>query len=81
MNKVSVRKVGRIVTDIVDPEMTSTCTNDSFCCSLPVVDGYKFCIKHVLKDSKAPYKACNYIFSNGKQCGQAKLVEDSSDKK
>ena len=81
MNKVLVRKAGRTVPDTVDPEMNSSCSNESFCCSLPVVDGYQFCIKHILKDLKAPYKACNYIFSNGKQCGQAKLVEDNSDKK
>jgi hypothetical protein len=80
MNKVLVKKAGRIA---AEPETIMSCQNKSFSCSLPVEVGFQFCIKHILQDTKAPYKACNYMFSNGKQCGQAKLasVEESSDKK
>lgn len=79
MNKVPVRKALK-----TEPEINleiATCQNKAFSCSLPVEGGLQYCIRHILQDSKAPYKACTYIFGNGKQCGQAKFSEESSDKK
>lgn len=83
MYKTPIKKTHKIVSK---PEMEQevivvSCQNKSFSCSLPVESGFQYCIKHILQEPKAPYKACTYTFGNGKLCGQAKIAEDSSDKK
>lgn len=55
------------------------CQNASFDCSLPSEQGRSYCIKHILQDSTAPYKQCNFIYGNGKRCSNAKLAEERSD--
>lgn len=80
MNKIPLKKVGKATAS----DEIMSCQNKNFSCSLPVENGFKFCIKHILQDPKATYKPCNFIFSgNGKQCGQAKLasLEECNDKK
>jgi KAT8 regulatory NSL complex subunit 2 len=51
---------------------TKACSNKAYECSLQRVDGYEYCIRHILQDTKAPYRQCGYIYnSNGKRCTQA----------
>lgn len=36
------------------------------------LEGYEYCLKHILEDKTAPYKQCNYIYpKNGKRCTNA----------
>lgn len=71
MNKGMVKR--GIVEEWLEP---LNCRNSTYECSLPLIEGYGYCIKHILQDPSAPYKQCNYIYpSNGKQCTQAKLDE------
>lgn len=49
---------------------TKTCSNVAYECSLPRIDGYEYCIRHILQDPVAPYKQCTFLLSNGKRCLQ-----------
>ncbi|XP_072265619.1 KAT8 regulatory NSL complex subunit 2 isoform X2 [Pyxicephalus adspersus] len=49
-------------------------------CSQPRIDGYEFCIKHILEDRNAPYKQCSYVSSkNGRRCTAAAPKPDKKD--
>lgn len=55
------------------------CTYPSYECTQLCLEGYKFCVKHILQDKNAPFKQCSYVFSsNGKRCH---LPAPRSDKK
>lgn len=51
---------------------TKACSNIVYDCSLPRVEGYEYCLKHILQDPKAPYKQCTYLYAtaNGQRCCQ-----------
>lgn len=50
---------------------TKACSNIAYDCTLPRIEGYEYCLKHILQDSKAPYKQCPYTYTiNGKRCTQ-----------
>lgn len=52
-------------------QKTKACSNFAFDCSLPRVDGYEFCLKHILLDPKAPYKQCSFTYPRtSKRCRQ-----------
>lgn len=52
-------------------QKTKACSNFVYDCSLPRVDGYDFCLKHILQDPKAPYKQCSYAYPRtNKRCQQ-----------
>lgn len=45
------------------------CTNSSYECTQLALDGYSFCLRHILQDKNAPYKQCTFIYNaNGKRC-------------
>ncbi|XP_053674773.1 uncharacterized protein LOC128725079 [Anopheles nili] len=44
------------------------CANTQYECTLPRVDSYAYCFRHILQDPNAPYKQCEYVFSNGRRC-------------
>ncbi|OCT95610.1 hypothetical protein XELAEV_18013297mg [Xenopus laevis] len=49
-------------------------------CSQPRIEGYDFCIKHILEDRNAPYKQCSYISTNnGRRCSNAAPKPDKKD--
>ena len=46
-------------------------------CMQDRLEGYEFCIKHILEDKNAPYKQCNYVSQNtGKKCPNATHKSD-----
>nr|XP_029735167.1 KAT8 regulatory NSL complex subunit 2-like isoform X1 [Aedes albopictus] len=48
---------------------SKACSNQSYECTLPRLEQYNFCKRHILQDSRAPYKQCAFFFaSNGKRC-------------
>lgn len=50
---------------------TKACSNIVYDCTLPRIEGYGYCLKHILQDPKAPYKQCAYLYPiNGKRCTQ-----------
>lgn len=38
------------------------CSNKNYECTLPRLGDYKFCLKHILQDDRAPYKQCAYVY-------------------
>lgn len=47
-----------------------SCSNIAYECSLPRIDGYEYCIRHILQDPTAPYLMCTFLLTNGKRCLQ-----------
>jgi KAT8 regulatory NSL complex subunit 2 len=44
------------------------------------LDGFDYCIKHVLEDKNASYKQCNYMSNKtGKRCPNAAPKSDKKD--
>jgi hypothetical protein len=38
-------------------------------CSGQRIEGYDYCIRHILEDKTAPYRLCSYVYSgNGRRC-------------
>ncbi|KAG8002996.1 KAT8 regulatory NSL complex subunit 2, partial [Nibea albiflora] len=54
------------------PQEPQVCSFTQRPCSQPRLDGFEFCIKHILEDKSAPYKQCSYVSAkNGKRCPNA----------
>lgn len=50
---------------------TKACSNIVYDCSLPRIEGYEYCLKHILQEPDAPYKQCAYLYpGNNKRCSQ-----------
>lgn len=48
---------------------SKACSNASYECTLPRLENYNFCKRHILQDARAPFKQCAFFFaSNGKRC-------------
>ncbi|XP_013111178.1 KAT8 regulatory NSL complex subunit 2 [Stomoxys calcitrans] len=47
------------------------CSNPTYECSIPRIDGYDFCIRHILRDPKGNFRQCTYTYSNNKKCTNA----------
>lgn len=66
---------GKVLRDQLHKEIEinlKICGNTTYECSLACIDGFNHCIKHILLDSNAPYKQCEYVYTtNSKQCGKA----------
>ncbi|XP_050095947.1 KAT8 regulatory NSL complex subunit 2 [Anopheles aquasalis] len=45
-----------------------TCSNTLYECSLPRLEGFLYCFRHILQDPTAPYKQCGYLYTNGRRC-------------
>jgi hypothetical protein len=46
-----------------------TCSYLAHECSGQRVEGYDYCIRHILEDKTAPYRLCGYVYSgNGRRC-------------
>lgn len=69
--KISVEQE-RVLRDQLHEEIeqkTKACSNIVYDCTLPRIDGYEFCLKHILQDPKAPYKQCCYTYPrSSKRC-------------
>ncbi|KAM8977513.1 KAT8 regulatory NSL complex subunit 2 [Pelodytes ibericus] len=49
-------------------------------CSQPRLEGYEFCIKHILEDRQAPFKQCSYVSTkNGRRCACAAPKPEKKD--
>lgn len=45
------------------------CSYKPFACTQLTLDGYGYCLRHILCDKSAPFKQCSFVYpSNGKRC-------------
>lgn len=44
---------------------------------MPRLEGYEYCIRHILQDNRAPFKQCAYLYASGKKCTQAAPKHDT----
>uniref|UniRef100_A0A182N7S3 KAT8 regulatory NSL complex subunit 2 n=1 Tax=Anopheles dirus TaxID=7168 RepID=A0A182N7S3_9DIPT len=49
-------------------QKAKVCANTQYECTLPRVDSYAYCFRHILQDPNAPYKQCEYVFPNARRC-------------
>lgn len=48
------------------------CSYEAYECTQLTLDGFDYCIRHILLDKTAPFRQCSYIYaSNGKRCQSA----------
>ncbi|XP_055602414.1 KAT8 regulatory NSL complex subunit 2 isoform X2 [Uranotaenia lowii] len=48
---------------------SKACSNASYECTLPRLEQYNYCKRHILQDPRSSFKQCAYFFaSNGKRC-------------
>ncbi|XP_069509962.1 KAT8 regulatory NSL complex subunit 2 [Ambystoma mexicanum] len=57
-----------------------TCSFTHRTCSQPRLDGFDYCLKHILEDRNAPFKQCSYISSkNVRRCTYAAPKPEKKD--
>lgn len=78
---LTVNKISKTMSKpSLEMEPAMKCQNAGYECSINAEENQKYCIRHILQDTTAPYKQCTYMMTS-KQCMQAKLVEDRKDSK
>ncbi|XP_053564029.1 KAT8 regulatory NSL complex subunit 2 [Bombina bombina] len=83
MNRIRIHVLptsrGRL-TPIPRTHEALTCSFTHRPCSQPRLEGYEFCIKHILEDRSAPYKQCSYVSTkNGRRCSSAAPKPEKKD--
>nr|CAD7439265.1 unnamed protein product [Timema bartmani] len=49
--------------------VVSQCRHQQHTCTQATLEGYNYCLRHILEDKTAPYKQCNYVYAgNGRRC-------------
>ncbi|GFN94646.1 kat8 regulatory nsl complex subunit 2-like [Plakobranchus ocellatus] len=62
---------------MVNKNISAMSEKDAFCkyshrvCTQNCLEGYNFCIRHILEDKTAPYKQCAYMTKTGRRCPSA----------
>ncbi|XP_019890262.2 KAT8 regulatory NSL complex subunit 2 [Musca domestica] len=47
------------------------CSNPTYECTIPRIDGYEYCMRHILRDPKGNFRQCTYTYSNNRKCTNA----------
>ncbi|XP_022532803.2 KAT8 regulatory NSL complex subunit 2 [Astyanax mexicanus] len=83
MNRIRIHVLpssrGR-VTQTGRAQEPQACAYTQRTCSQPRLEGWEFCIKHILEDKSAPYRQCSYVSNkNGKRCPSAAPKPEKKD--
>lgn len=50
-------------------ENKKLCSYQPHECTQLTLDGYDYCLRHIMEDPKASYRQCSFVYnSNGKRC-------------
>lgn len=53
-------------------DFQARCSYLSYECTQPCLEGYLYCVKHVLEDPNAPFRQCGFVYNtNGRKCPNA----------
>nr|XP_014088649.1 KAT8 regulatory NSL complex subunit 2 [Bactrocera oleae] len=52
------------------------CSNSTYECSIPRVDGYEYCMRHILQDPCGNFRQCTFNYGNGRKCANALQKHD-----
>ncbi|MEE6471258.1 hypothetical protein FKM82_009225 [Ascaphus truei] len=83
MNRIRIHVLptsrGRL-TPVPRPHEALSCSFTHRPCSQARMDGYEFCIKHILEDKNAPFKQCSYVSTkNSRRCPNAAPKPEKKD--
>ncbi|CAG0887388.1 unnamed protein product [Darwinula stevensoni] len=60
-------------------QTTLRCAYRNYQCREPMLQGYRYCLSHILEDKTAPYRPCAYVYlSTGRKCFNAAPRDDGS---
>lgn len=79
---MSVRsgRVVKTVRTLTRPASEASCAFTTYSCTLPRLDGFEYCSRHILEDKAAPFRQCNYTFtSTSKRCLRPAPTTDRKD--
>lgn len=74
-----------VKTQVVKTAKVKSFKEGTFCkyshhvCMQNCVDGYDYCIHHILEDKTAPYKQCIYMTKSGRRCFMAAPKQERKD--
>lgn len=50
-------------------ESKKICAYQPHECSQLTLEGYDYCLRHIMEDKSAPYRQCSFVYNNnGKRC-------------
>jgi len=58
---------------------TTFCKYNPRECMQTAVEGYDYCLRHILEDKTAPFKQCTYVTKSGRRCPIAALKQERKD--
>jgi len=59
----------------------SLCSYPHHTCTRSKLEGFNYCIRHILEDRNAPYRHCSYVSSRtGHKCSEAALKTDKRER-
>ncbi|XP_054268722.1 uncharacterized protein LOC128990398 [Macrosteles quadrilineatus] len=62
------------------PKRQGLCKYSHRKCNLMCLEGYDYCLKHILEDNNSPYRPCMYLYTvSGKICGKPALRQERKD--
>ncbi|KAH9490174.1 KAT8 regulatory NSL complex subunit 2 [Bulinus truncatus] len=70
---------------IIKAKIPASSSDGSFCkyshrvCMQNCIEGYDYCLRHILEDKAAPFKQCTYMTKAGKRCPMAAPKQERKD--
>ncbi|KAK9679791.1 putative DNA-binding domain [Popillia japonica] len=69
-NSLAAAKVAALRMQLqIELQNKRQCAYKPYECTQLTLDGYNYCLRHILEDKNAPFKQCSYVYTtNGKRC-------------
>lgn len=69
-NSLAAAKVAALRMQLqIELQNKKQCIYKPYECTQLTLDGYNYCLRHILEDKNAPFRQCSFVYSsNGKRC-------------